>query len=148
MYTFRAQYKQDIFATPEDFVNQKKNIQNTFGLPFPEQLKVTLSTDSIKKIIRFYSFMKEEKVNKMDFYIGQTKDFNSFEPINNHICFSSNQYIDYDNVLFYTFKTEHCLVTIDKFQSEIIFSFFFSNSYTEECFEFTINIKKLLEILN
>lgn len=148
MYTFIAHYKQDIFATPEDFVNQKKYTLDTFGLPFPEQLKVTLSTESIKKIVRFYSFMKEEKVNKMDFYIGQTKDFNSFEPINNHICFSSNQYIDYDNVLFQTFKTEHCLVTIDKLQSEIIFSFFFSNSYTEECFEFTINIKNLLEILN
>lgn len=146
MYTFIADYKVDIFASEEDIKENRQRIQSIFNLPFPEQLKVTLSQESVKKISHFYRFMKSEKVTKMEFYIGHGNDSNSFEPMNNHICFSSTDYIDYGDALFKVFKTDSCLVTIEKLHSQVIFSFVFGNSYMEECFDFTVDIKKILEV--
>lgn len=146
MHTFIANYQVDIFATKEEVEENKKRIQDIFNLPFPDQLKVSLSQESIKKISNFYRFMKAEKVTTIEFYIGHGTDINSFEPMNNDLCFNSNHYIDYGDALFKTFKTDSCLVKIEKLHCHIVFSFFFSNSYMEESFDFTLDIKKILEV--
>lgn len=146
MHTFIANYDGDIFATKEEIEEHKQKVQRIFNLPFPDQLKVTLSKQSVQKISRFYNFMNHEKITKMDFYIGHDKDVNYFEPMNNHICFSNTQYIDYGDRLFNTFSTDSCLVTINKLRCSVLFLCVFSNSYMEECFDFTLDIQKILEV--
>lgn len=146
MHTFIANYNEDIFASEKDIAENKQNVEKIFNLPFPEQLKITLSQDSVKKISRFYIFMQAEKVTKMDFYLGHDQDINLFEPMHNNMCFSSNQYIDYNDSLFRTFTTDSCLVSIDKFRASVLFSILYVNSYTEQSFDYVLDIKNILAV--
>jgi hypothetical protein len=145
MISFIVKNNVNHFVTVEEETELQERIKNIFGLPFPHELKISLLPESFKKIQHFYQFMKENKINKLSFYLS-TKEGNKFIPLHNGCPFDSNEYIDYDKKIFKTFKTESLYVEIDMFYENITFEFIYMNSYTEECFKYSYPIKKLLSL--
>lgn len=144
MLTFNIKYEQDIFTTLEKEAELVQDVKNIFNLPVPDALEVKLSPVSIHKIKYYYSFMKEHNISKMEFYLFSKEEKNSFTPMLNGMTFDSNEYVDFGNVFFNTFKTDGALVIIDKFSQKITFSFHYNNGYTEQLFYFSSPIKVFL----
>lgn len=144
MHTFIVEHNVNHFATLEEDAERLARVQKLFELPFPEKLKVTLSSESIKKIQYFYSFMKENKITKLEFYIRGTG--NSFVPLNRNMSFETNEYLDFGEVFFKTFKIDSARVELDKFYENITFQFLYNNGWAEECFDYSHSIKPLLSL--
>ena len=145
MISFIVEHNVNHFATLEEDIERQERVQKIFGLPFPHELKVILLPDALKKIQHFYQFMKENKVNKMSFYF-LTKEGNKFIPLNKGCPFDSNEYIDYGDKFFDTFNTDSAHIEIDMFYGNVTFEFIYKTSWTEECFEYSYPIKKLLSL--
>lgn len=142
MPTFKIEYKKEVFSGLDE--NLEKDIKINFNLPIPDALEVKLSPSVMKKINYFYSFMKDNKISIMDFYIfsKHEKELNSFSPMKNDVNFDSNEYLDFGDVFFPTFKTDSSLITLNAFENNITFYLYYSNSWTEHTFKFVspINI--------
>lgn len=148
MLTFFVEHNKNIFYTPEEFSEEKARILKTFNLPIPHGLKVTLSKAGLQKIKYFHSLMKEHRFSKLEFYIhdnDQDKE-NNFYPMFYEIPFDSNEYIDFGDVFFKTFCTKSIRIELDSFHENITFFFLYSNGWTEEVFDFSYSIKKLLSL--
>lgn len=139
-------YDKDIFSTHEDNLVLEKEVNDNFHLPFPDSLEVKLSSGAINKIKYFYSFMIENKISNMEFYIFSThlKEFNSFTPMKNGMPFDSNEYMDAGDYFFKTFTTDGIRIGLDKFYDKITFFFHYSNAWTEQSFAFSSSVKEII----
>ena len=124
-----------------DLNSEHEMLITTFGLPAPEFLEVSLSYNSIQKIKNILAFMKENKILKSELYL---RDDNFFNPIKENSIFHTNEYLDFGNVFFRTFKNDVSKITIDTFYEKISFQFFYSNDWTEHVFDFDVKISTIL----
>lgn len=145
MLNLKVKYQED-FNSNEEKTELVERVEKIFKLPFPDALEVNLSPSSVKKIKYYYSFMLENDISNMEFFIfsKHEKEENSFRPMKNNITFDSIEYIDYGDKFFDTFQTDGLKITLDKFYSKIIFHFLYSNGWTEQSFEFSCSIDKII----
>lgn len=146
MISFIVEHNVNHLTTFEEDNARKERVVNVFGLPFPEKLEITLSSEIIRKIKYFYQFMRENKINKLEFYISSKDIGNSFVPLNHDMPFETNEYLDFEDIFFPTFNTQSSCVQIDTFYNNVTFSFLYNNSWTEECFEYTHPINQLITL--
>ena len=85
--------------------------------------------------------MKENKILKSELYL---RDDNFFNPIKENSIFHTNEYLDFGDVFFRTFKNDVSKITIDTFFEKISFHFFYSNDWTEYVFDFDVKISTIL----
>lgn len=141
--------EEDHFSSVEETIALKEKILQTFEVPYPDSLKVSLSLNAFKKIEYCLSFIIENNINSMDFYLfsreeNPIEEKVSFTPVVDHLTFDSSLYDDFDDVYFKVFKTDGGRIKLDK--SKISFYFIYSNSWTEHVFKFTMKIKDLIAL--
>lgn len=149
MITVNVPLEVDHFSSPEEILELKEKIYNTFGLPFPDSLQVCLSLSAMNKINHCYTFLLENSIYNIEFYLFYRdhmpiEEKISFSPMVEEIVFDSNLYDDFGDVYFHTFKTTGGRIILTK--TEIIFQFLYSNSWTEHLFKFSMQIKDLLAL--
>lgn len=145
MLNLKVNYQNEFYSN-EEISELKKQVEKIFKLPFPDALDVNLSLSSIKKIKYYYSFMKENNIVNMSFYIfskNENEDI-SVRPMKDSITFDSIEYIDYGDQFFNTFKTDRAKISLNTTYQSITFHFLYCNSWTEQSFDFRCSINKII----